>query len=374
MDKQDNSSCDPPFSKHQIWYILLIYGSFGSASFIVCLIGIILVVSLKLYRQFVYRLAMYQISGALFFGFAQSLHLTLLGVNENDESDAQKYFCKALAYVAVLTSWVKLLVTIWITVHLFTFTVFLKNWKKLEKLYIVLSLALPPLIASIPLFTDSYGHAGAWCWITLRDNVCSDKGIRVGEIEQFAVWFGPALLALLVNSVLFLVTIVVVIFRIRLKSWGRNQELLLQTGNCKEKQEKILFLLIPLFAYPLIFCLLITLPMISRLHDAVTGQQSLGLYVLSAVSIPSQGIAAGFALIFHVLCVECHKKMSNHSSIRNRKCQTDNKSIQQHNRIEFKKWNGKEHEPNSWTTVHVIPRESEIDKLTMKDGEPSACM
>ena len=308
MINDSNSSCPHSLSDHQKRSILFIYGLLGLASVIICLIGIIMLALLKLYRKFVYRLGMYQVIASGFFGFTRTFQFVgLLAIGEETkQSSTLETFCKTAAYITVLSSWIKLFLTVWLTVHLFAYTVCLKNLRKLELLYLASSVLFPPLIAAIPFITDSYGKAEAWCWITKggAEHQCTNEKIYAGEIEQFAVWYGPALIVLLINSSLAIVIMSVVAFRIRSKLRGRNQETMILLQPAKNRNEQAFALLIPLLAYPLIFCILIIIPLVNRLYETVTHKRNLHLLIASAVSIPSMGICAGFAMILHIFCVK----------------------------------------------------------------------
>ena len=75
------TSCATLFSDSQNRSIVTIYGSVGALAVIICVVGLFLAFFLKLYRKFVYRLAMYQVTAALFIGLARSMQLPLMAVN-----------------------------------------------------------------------------------------------------------------------------------------------------------------------------------------------------------------------------------------------------------------------------------------------------
>ena len=67
--------------------------------------------------------------------------------------------CTAFGWLVVYTQSAKVLFTMWVTFHLFCFTVFYKNLYKLEVLYVVTSLVVPAVIACVPLVTRSSAAA-----------------------------------------------------------------------------------------------------------------------------------------------------------------------------------------------------------------------
>ena len=269
----------------------------------VCLVGIILVFCLKLHKIFVYRLAMYQVISALFFGLTRCLQLiSLKDLDETGDMGA----CKTVAYLVVCSSWIKLVLTMWVTVHLFVFTVFLKNLKRLEPCYVGSAVVLGPVIAAIPLITNSYGHAGPWCWIEGHKNQCHlSKRFATGEIQQLSVWYGPAFIVLLINSLLVITTVIVSIVRLNFKVWSEERQpltisLSLNSQNAINRQKQALYLLLPLLAYPIIFCILITIPLFNRVYEIIETRPNYVLFMASAVSIPSMALAAGIALVAHI--------------------------------------------------------------------------
>ena len=100
--------------------------------------------------------------------------------------------------MTVSLSWMKLVFTVWVTIHVFVYSACLKNMEKLEVLYVLSSILIGLAIGAVPLFTDTYGQAGPWCGIENRRNSCVESEITLGgEIQQFYLWFGPAVVVLL---------------------------------------------------------------------------------------------------------------------------------------------------------------------------------
>ena len=301
------TSCATLFSDSQNRSIVIIYGSVGALAVIICVFGLFLAFSLKLYRKFVYRLAIYQVTAALFIGFARSMQLPLMAVN-SEEADHK--VCVALAYIIVSIDWIKLVFTLWIIAHLFTYAVFLKSLEKLEKPLVVLGLIVGPSIASVPLATHAYGRAGAWCWITNRDQSCPSEGFSTGEIEQFAIWFVPAIAILLINSIIGTITVATMGYRIcctedvrKVQTDIDNEE---RTALVEDKktQRNALIMLLPLIAYPFIYCILIITPLVNRFYQLAAHQSNFELFLASAAFIPSFSLSAGIAFLIHIAVVE----------------------------------------------------------------------
>ena len=304
----NNTTTSCSFSDIQNRYIVITYGSVGALAVIICIFGLFLAFFLKLYRKFVYRLAIYQVIAAMFSGLARSMQLPLMAVNAEETNHK---FCVALAYIIVSIDWIKLVFTLWITVHLFTYAVFLKSLEKLEKPLVVFGLIVGPSIASVPVATYAYGQAGAWCWITNHIQSCPSEGFSTGEIEQFAIWFVPAIFILLINSIIGAITVTIMGYRICCAEGGRkvqhnieNEE---RTALVKGKEQTLrdaLIMLLPLIAYPIIYCLLIITPLVNRFYQLAVHQSDFKLFLASAAFIPSCSLFVGIAFLTHIAVIE----------------------------------------------------------------------
>ena len=306
MSNNSTTSCS--FSDSQIHSIVITYGSVGALAVIICVVGLFLAFSLKLYRKFVYRLAIYQVTAALFIGLVRLMQLPLMAVND-DETNHK--VCVGLAYIIVSIDWIKLVFTAWITVHLFAYAVFGKNLKKLEIPLVVFGLIVGPLIASAPLFTHSYGRAGAWCWITDNDQDCSSEDFSKGEIEQFVIWFVPAIIILLINSIIGTITVATMGYRIcctesvrKVQHIENDEERTVLVKGKEQTLRDALIMFLPLIAYPFIYCILIITPLVNRFYQLAAHQSNFNLFLASAALIPSFSLSAGIVFLAHIAVVE----------------------------------------------------------------------
>ncbi|KAL5509192.1 hypothetical protein EMCRGX_G004513 [Ephydatia muelleri] len=110
--------------------------------------------------------------------------------------------CIAIGLLLEYIAWVKLLFTVWVTIHLFCLAVLGKNLKKLEVVYIVTSLLVPTGMAIIPLVTHSYGLSsdGTICYIYANTSVAL--------IERLALWDAPAMFTLIATSTAMIVMVI----------------------------------------------------------------------------------------------------------------------------------------------------------------------
>lgn len=302
----NSSLCNATLDMANLNHALFIMSSTGGASVALSLVAVILVVGLKLYKIFVYRLALYQVLTAMVFGVVCSIEVAFI----NFDRDVAFYsrLCEVVASVFFCLEWVKLMFTSCVTVHLFCFAVCYKNLKKLEGAYIACSLILPLVIAAVPYATRSYGRAGAWCWIQDWNNNCPTDISIPGNIETFALWYGPAFVLLLVDSIAMTLMGVVLACRGR----GRKRNPLLDLSYkaiIRERHWGALRQMLPLLAYPIIFFTFILAMLAYRVYNAVP-HSAAGYELLEATAMlsPGVGLTASMVLILHILIARCSKR------------------------------------------------------------------
>ncbi|KAL5467425.1 hypothetical protein EMCRGX_G031646 [Ephydatia muelleri] len=209
----------------------------------------------SLYRQFLYRLAAYQVTASLLHAIIAISQFAFLNYDYSKHPS-----CVVVGYLYLTTVWMKTCFGFWITFHLFCFAILLKNTKKLEPLYVVTSILFPIAISSVPLATGSYGPTGEWCWMEARK---CDKA--AGFIEQIALWSGPAFVVLILQSIAMLTIMITVYYR----AYGKSD-------HGRDQYRKAFKQLLPLVAYPVLFCILVTPPLIARVYGFAATPKDLG--------------------------------------------------------------------------------------------------
>ena len=233
---------------------MIVFSATNGLSVVVCLFAIILVSVLKLYRKAVYRLALYQVVASLTFAIA--CVVGVIFINYNKAPEVYSRLCVAVGLWYLFTQNLKLFSTLWLTFHLFCFAVFYKNMKKLELLYVFTSLLISAIFSVVPLMTDSYGFNGLTCWIRDRDDNCSGRRTDVEIIEQFTLWYGPSTTLLLMESTVLLVMVVILGYRLRRRTKHEG------ATSSEDQNWKAVKQLLPLIAYPILFCILIIPPLV----------------------------------------------------------------------------------------------------------------
>ena len=280
MEPSANTSCSNVTVTNV--FLIRILGSLGTVSVATCLAALCWLFYLKLYKQFLYRLAAYQVMGSMLHALFLVCQFTF-----SEYNDSKYPSCIAVGYLFQIAGWTKACFGCWITFHLFCFAVLLKNMRKLEPLYVISSILVSIAVSSIPLITKSYGPTGEWCWIQRKK--CGNLDLT-GIVEQIAVWYGPTFVLLVVQSIAMLTIMITMFYRAHRKSdenvFGREQS------------KKAFRQLLPLVAYPVLFCILIIPPLIARVVGF--SSTSRGLLILVTVCIPAWSFSAGVSLIVHI--------------------------------------------------------------------------
>ena len=267
---------------------IILEGSLLGTGAVVCAVSIVLAVGLKLHRQLIYRLAIYQVFSALAFGATSILDvIQLLIVTYTD--NVYQPLCLANAFLQTYTFLVKLFFTFIVTVHLFVFAVCFKNLKKLEGCYVTTSMVIPAFMSAVPFFTHTYGqqyYKSPWCWIQGGYTFNCSASNEVGMIELFALSFGPALFSCLPSLILIGIMLTVLSCR----SGSRK--------NCVAIKQ-----MLPLVSYPLIFSILISATLASYIQPWYKPRDDKVLRILDIVDQVAYGLivwSAGLTLLIHI--------------------------------------------------------------------------
>ena len=178
----------------------ILFSAVNCVSVIICLLAAILVFAIKLHKTV----------AALAFAMAELSEIMFFDYQSNP--DVYGPLCIANVWFIIYFMWMKLLLTAWITFHLFCVAVLHKNLKKLEVLYVVTSLLVPAVIASIPLTTHSYGYSPiTGCFIPVYyANYTYDDA----AIETFALWDGPSMFILFAASIAMVVMVIKLTYQV----------------------------------------------------------------------------------------------------------------------------------------------------------------
>ena len=293
---------------------------------------------------------MYQVLSSALVGLDDVLVITLSSYVSADYYTLNHVMCQVTAVLLSYFMWMKLLFTTMLVFHFFSLAVCLKDWKRFELPYILVSLLFPLLFVWVPFVNGNYGPAGAWCWIQDRNIDCSYN--RVGVAEQYGIWYGPSYLLLTLGVIAVITVIVTLCWR----GWCRDKQrnyLLMQSNN---RHKKALIEIAPLMAYPLIFFMLDMIATVHRVFDAISDHPSFALELIHSLVNATWGLFSALALFVHILVTQCLKKKAKLELIRDKDSHTGEDQIQNYTSYAEVSTYAK--------SCYVIPRESEIDGNT----------
>ena len=263
-----------------------IFAVANGVSVVVCLLAVILVLRLNLYKTIVYRLALYQVLSALV--LASVVVMEVVFINYDESPIIYGRVCTAIGLLLTYTEWTKLLFTMWVTFHLFCFAVLHKNLKKLEVLYVVTSLLVPALIAIVPLVTHAYGlnSDGVVCYIYANTSVAF--------IERLALWDGPAMLMLIAAST----AMVVMVIKLASQVFRRSKYEPITDGDQFWKAVKQL---LPLATFPILFLIFEIPILIFHINTTQHSTPNEGM-LISGPGVTSSlwSMASGATVIIHI--------------------------------------------------------------------------
>ena len=295
------NSCKTTLQRNEL---ILINGSIATFSFLCCVVAVSMVIVLRLYIHFIYRLAMYQVLASLF--FSMSIGLALMLYDYKEDHLYYTVSCKMTAFLLVYSPWVKILFTSWLTFHLFSYVVFFKNLKRLEWLYISSSVFGPLLIACIPLVHNDYGFVGPWCYIRSWNDDCATEKYTEGIIEQFVLFYGPAFLMVGLCVVAIVTMLSVLLYRnySRVIYDDQSHAPLLD----RDQRKEVIKQLLPLLAYPIIYLLILIFPLTYRIYSAISPDTDFVSLLFLGLSYDSVGFFSSMALLVHLCSVQRYKR------------------------------------------------------------------
>ena len=296
------------------YYSSYVCSTLGFVAFLVCIIGILMPLCDKtgtlreqLSEIVLYRLYVYQVAASALFSFVLIFQPLAFYFDFNGSTGQ----CAFVAFLDQFTQCLKLTLLAgvtgylaWSIRHTFKFTVI--N----EVIYIVVSILIAGVIASIPVLTNTYGAAGGWCWIQSVKVNCSGfiestYNFDRGTSEQFVLWYVPATLLSLLGT---LVLSIIACCSSKLKTSGNNEsQNLLKIENNKNFSVTMEHLW-ALLSYQICFCVFLIAPFLYRIisahhfqHPAKSSlfNSSNIFQVLSATCAPLWSLSAGIILVVY---------------------------------------------------------------------------
>ena len=271
---------------------VVLHTSLNAASALVCLFAAIMMCSLKLHTSVVYRLALYQVLASLALAMTE-----LMQVYRN--SYLQGWVCTAIGWSVLYSRWVKLLFTMWVSVHLVSFGVLHKNLKNFEVLYVVTSLLLPTIVACIPLATQSYGATPfGGCFLRVQND-----SQHAAIIEEFILWDVPSMVILLGASA----AMIVMVIKLTRKVCARSKY---RTINDSDHDQfwNALKQLLPLTVFPILFFIFQVPMLIFHIYSVYYPSRSTDITMLISITVfvALWTMTSGLTLLVHIAVARCY--------------------------------------------------------------------
>ena len=307
-----NSTDDSPVLVPHNRLILISMSSVGAAAIVVCLVALIMALKFKIHKFFIHRLAIYQVLSASLYSIVCVMEVIFI----NYQYDTYHILCIIEGFMLEYTLWIKLMFTFCLTFHLFCLSVFHAMFARLEVFYVLTSVFGPLLFIWIPFVSINgskitYGLAGAWCWIQNWKNNNASTNLVQGEVEQYALLYGPALSCLMLCGVAVLVIAVVLIcqaYNCKCCHGNDDDELQPLLGNNDPKRKrKILKEILPLIIYPILSFMFYIPAFTNRLIGSKDKEPDVTSFMWSAISLPLVGLLAGVSLIVHIFILKFPK-------------------------------------------------------------------
>ena len=297
-----NLSCSP-FASDQYIAVTLLSACTGAVSVVASLFVIVGILISKKYLFFIQRLILYLSIAVFLNSISVVLRLQRIATLGGKSASHLTPLCVITSFVDQTTSWSALIAVCCITCCLVLNVVLLRSVETLEKVYVFLIFVFPLCFNWIPFIKESYGVAGAWCWIRNEDEDCNK--FLFGNYLRFILWYIP------LYVVLFILVTTYVFIMCRIRGLRRHWEGKFDPDT-KRKRENMFREFRPLVWYPLIYLLLNIFPLMNRIHDAFVTESSLALWVLHALFSPLRG---GFIALAYALDGQTVRRMFKSSTL-----------------------------------------------------------
>jgi hypothetical protein len=244
-----------------------------------------LIFLLKKQSFFIQRLVLYLCLAALVNSLSIVLRLYRLGDEQQSEIEG---LCIAAAFIDQTSMWSLFMAFTAITFTLLMAIVFHKSTVRLEWFYIVLIVFFPLTFNWIPFIENTYGRAGAWCWIRNQNYEENCTEHKFGAVLQLALWYVPAYVLL----GMLLVAYLVIVFSVVRRKFSQSKKDDVETNKLHEE-------VWPLLLQPIGVFILNIFPLVNRIYGTLVSDDPIyALWILHAMFSPLQG---GYIALAYIL-------------------------------------------------------------------------
>ena len=309
------------FSKEKadaIFDIKVVLGSFGV---LLSLFAITLIILLKFYKMFVYRLVMYLMAVNIMQALCMIMQLIPVKVTYTDcitirNGRGWTEVCAALGYLAVVMNWMNNLVIIWIMLYMLKLSWQLHRLQsskqtnlpnprqhKLSHVHeiigVIFLVSSPFLFGWIPFVMHMYGISGLWCFIkTASDHGCNDKNLQTKSLTLMMVMNNGPIMA---TAIFVLISLILIIVLLRKSSKNLHGAVRLRYESSMKHIGLVLI-------YPLIYCLCCLFVLINHVYSFIypsihtyTNQKrhDYPMWIVHAVADPILVLIPALAFLLH---------------------------------------------------------------------------
>ena len=298
------SNCLKILVEEQNTYKVSIISVSSSAS-VACVLAIIFIMVFKGYKKFVHRLTLYLIIAALL-ELAVSIVDVLPVYHDGTVVAVRRGYeglCAVVGFLIEVTLWMKMLVICWVVLYLVMVLVFRHNADNVKRKHEVCGIAvvllLPLLVTWVPFVKNRYGLSEVACWIKLSENSTCNYDY-IGLTFMFAFYYGPAFCGGIATLVALCTILIVMCKRAMTQEQGFGTQSIYRQG-VKE--------VLPLILYPLIYLLLLTALVATRIHDAIPSERLTKLsWLVYHIIIISTRLFMPFVCLLHLSTICCRIK------------------------------------------------------------------
>ena len=281
-EELNGSICNHSLSKNEFKALLTVYCTSGSICSFLCAVAIIAMLLFRLFKTLTNRLILNTLVSIFFMSSASASQF--FGLRWEFWQSGHTKMCIAEGVLGEYSSWVMLLSTLMMTLHLTVMVLYpslYEKMAKMEPLYLLFPWIFPLLVSWIPFLLRNYGVVGPWCWIQLHNENCSLN--KEGIIEIYAVLYGEQIIGLILNNI----ALVIVGLTMCKRAYIRNTTSLAYRKALKQT--------LPLLAYPITYQILSIFAIANLLYMMIhKGRYNIVMFYAHAATSPSWGIFAPF--------------------------------------------------------------------------------
>ena len=306
-----NETCCFEFPKEEADVIFHIKVVLGSIGILLSIFTTGLIVLLKLYKKFVYRLVMYLMAANIMHALCMIIQHIPVEVADNNcikikSGEGWTEVCTAVGYLVIVVNWMENFVIIWIMLYLLKLSWQLYHLQSsqqanpnprlhkssnIHEIVGVIFLVFSPfLFGWIPFVGGMYGKSGPWCFIkTASDDGCNDKDFQTESFSLMMVMINGPIVA---TTIFVLISMILMVGLLRKSSVHLHGAVRLRY---ESSMKHIGFALI----CPLIYCLFGLFLLFNHVYSYTHNPHNYTLWIIHAVADACLVLIPAIAFLCH---------------------------------------------------------------------------